>query len=102
MSAGWDEASLETQKAEVFRTSVVEVMKNRSGVLSAAIDGLRKTFAKHCRVSKDQSVGTVALRGRLGFDDACAGSCRKHPRHRQSCSCEQRFKLPGGSLRTSG
>ena len=26
----------------------------------------------------------------------------EHPRHRQSCPCQQRFKLPGGSLRASG
>ncbi len=41
------------------------------------------------------------LGSRSGFDDARAGSRRNHARHRQSCSCEQRFELPGGSLRAS-
>ncbi len=40
--------------------------------------------------------------GRLGFDDGRAGGRRNHRRHRESCSCEQRFKLPSGSLRASG
>jgi hypothetical protein len=32
---------------------------------------------------------------RLGFDDARAGGCRNHTRHRQSCSREQRCILAG-------
>jgi len=44
----------------------------------------------------------LAVLGRLRFDDTRARGRRKNPRHFQSCSREQRFELPGGSLRAPG